>query len=647
MEDLLSSFLADYQVVLDSSVSLPPSLAERYTLVDCLRGSDASSTFLVKNKADGSLSILKVAAKRAGRNLLGEYQILDALDSPAFPKALFYQADDHTEFFLRGYIPGTPISDYIEQYGPLSERETIRIGIGFCDTLSLLHRQNPPVIHRDIKPQNLIYTREHGLALIDFDAARHYQPKRRSDTVCLGTQTTAAPEQFGYKQTDQRSDIYSTGVLLLYFCTGSYDLEGCASLQNRKLARVIETCTQFDPERRYANIRQLQSDLRFAAKAQSLPKRLFLRGTGIGLAAGFGLAVLLGAVGVLPQQWSSKQAVAASVPLAEPSPAATNAVVTFESPEIEHAVRVQLGMDETTPLTQADLDRVTKLYFFGEATLDNWNDVSSRSLYNSSDPKGTIQTLTDISKLRNLAELAVCNQAITDLSPLRGMNLVRLAVGGNFISNLSPLQDLPYLKELYIGYNPIVETSALQNCSGLRVLDLCGTNIIDLSTIDTLALQSLYVSDTLVNDYSMLVDMTTLERLSVNNSNEQELETISQISNLTFLDYRGTAPDIAPLLRLEKLTGLMLFDQQITNLEGIETLSNLNYLLVDCTPGIDLVPLTKLPRLASLDIFQHDIKDYTFLFRMQKLNILYCSSEQKTEIEATGQKANFEIVVLR
>ena len=269
MEDLLSSFLADYQVVLDSSVALPPSIADQYVLVDCLRGSEASSTYLVKNKADDSLSILKIAAKRAGRNLLAEYQILDALDSPVFPKALLYQADDHTEFFLRGYIPGTPISDYIEQYGALSERETIRIGIGFCDTLSMLHRQNPPVIHRDIKPQNLIYTQEHGLALIDFDAARHYQPKRRSDTVYLGTQTTAAPEQFGYKQTDQRSDIYSTGVLLLYFCTGSYDLDGCASLQSRKLARVIETCTQFDPERRYANIRQLQLDLRYAARAQT------------------------------------------------------------------------------------------------------------------------------------------------------------------------------------------------------------------------------------------------------------------------------------------------------------------------------------------------------------------------------------------
>lgn len=646
MEDLLSSFLADYQVVLDSSVSLPPSLAERYSLVDCLRGSEASSTFLVKNKADGSLSILKVAAKRAGRNLLGEYQILDALDSPVFPKALLYQADDHTEYFLRGYIPGTPISDYIEQYGPLSERETIRIGIGFCDTLSMLHRQNPPVIHRDIKPQNLIYTREHGLALIDFDAARHFQPKRRSDTVCLGTQTTAAPEQFGYKQTDQRSDIYSTGVLLLYFCTGSYDLDGLASLQNRKLARVIETCTQFDPERRYANIRQLQSDLRFAGKAQSLPKRLFLRGTGIGLAAGFGLAVLLGAVGVLPQQWSSKQAVAASVPLAEPSPAAANAVVTFESPEIEHAVRVQLGMDATTPLTQADLDRVTKLYFFSTETYSNWSDITYRSLYRTSDPSGTIRTLADIPKFRNLTDLAVCNQGITDISPLAGLQLVHLALGGNQISDLSPLKELPYLNELYTGNNPIVAIDALGECPYLRVLDVSGTSVIDLSPLANLSLQSLYLKNIPGDEYSFLTDMPSLERFTASNVNERRIETISQLSSLTYLELDGTAPDFAPLRRLNKLTGLMLFDQQLTSLKGIESLSHLDYLLVYCAPNIDLTPVTKLPNLLRLDIVSQTISDYSILFQMDHLTTLYCKAEQKEAIEAVGKEVKFEIIVL-
>ncbi len=646
MEDLLSSFLADYQVVLDSSVSLPPSIAKQYTLVDCLHGSEASSTFLVKNKADGSLSILKVAAKRAGRNLLGEYQILDALDSPVFPKALLYQADDHTEYFLRGYIPGTPISDYIEQYGPLSERETIRIGIGFCDTLSMLHRQNPPVIHRDIKPQNLIYTREHGLALIDFDAARHYQPKRRSDTVCLGTQTTAAPEQFGYKQTDQRSDIYSTGVLLLYFCTGSYDLDGLASLQNRKLARVIETCTQFDPERRYANIRQLQSDLRFAAKAQSLPKRLFLRGTGVGLAAGFGLALLLGAVGVLPQQWSSKQAVAASVSLAKPSPVATSSVVTFESPEIEQAVRNQLGISATTPLTQADLDRVTKLYFFGTETYPDWSDITYRSLYRTSDPSGTIRTLADISKFRNLTDLAVCNQSITDLSPLTGMQITRLALGGNQISDLSPLKDLAYLNELYVGYNPLVQINALSECPLLRVLDVSGTSVMDLSPIARLELRSLYLKDSLCDDYSLLTGMPSLESLSVSNVGERQLNTISQVASLTSLDYRGSAPDFKPFLKLTNLTRLSIFDTQFTSLEGIEALSQLNYLLVFCAPDIDLTPLAQLSKLTTLDIVSQQLEDYSAIFLIPNLSELFCKAPQKEAIEATGETVNFKISVL-
>ena len=646
MEDLLSSFLSDYQAVLDSSVALPSPIAERYVLVDCLHSSAHASTFLVKNKSDDSLCVLKIAQQRAGHNLLAEYQILDALDAPMFPKALLFFTDEQSEYFLRSYIPGTPISDYIEQHGPLSERETIRAGIGFCDTLSLLHRQNPPVIHRDIKPQNLIYTKKRELALIDFDAARHYQPEHKNDTVFFGTQATAAPEQFGYKQTDQRSDIYSTGVLLLYFCTGSYDLDGCASLQNRRLAHIIETCTRFDPDRRYANIRQLQFELRFAAHAQTMPTRTFLIGTGLGLLAGFGIALWLGAVGVLPQQWSPKQTVAAGVSLAEPSPAAANAVVTFESPEIEQAVRVQLGMDETTPLTQTDLDRVTKLYFFGTETYTNWSDITYRSLYRTSDPSGTIRTLADIPKFRNLTDLAVCNQGITDISPLAGLQLIHLALGGNQISDLSPLKELPYLNELYTGYNPIVAIDALGECPYLRVLDVSGTSVIDLSPLANLSLQSLYMKNIPGDEYSFLTNMPSLERFTASNVNERRIETISQLSSLTYLELDGTAPDFAPLRKLDKLTGLMLFDQQLTSLKGIESLSHLDYLLVHCAPNIDLTPVTKLPNLLRLDIVSQDMSDYSILFQMDHLTTLYCNAEQNEAIAATGKKVDFEIIVL-
>jgi hypothetical protein len=422
-------------------------------------------------------------------------------------------------------------------------------------------------------------------------------------------------------------------------------LEGCSSLQNRKLARVIETCTQFDPERRYANIRQLQQDLRFAARAQTRPVQLFLRGTGVGLAAGFGLAVLLGAVGVLPPQWSPKQAVA-NVPLAQPSPAATSAYVTFDSPEIEQAVRAQLGVGASMPLTQADLDRVTKLYFFGADTLTNWSDAAYRSLYRTNTPSGTIQTLSDIPKFRNLTDLAVGNQSITDLSPLAGLNLVHLALGGNQISDLSPLKSLPYLNELYVGYNPVVSIDAISECPFLRVLDVSGTSIIDLSPLASLNLQSLYLKNIPGDEYSFLTNMPSLERFTASNVNERRIETISQMSSLTYLEFEGTAPDITPLLKLKQLTGLMLFDQQLTSLEGIESLSHLNYLLLYCAPNIDLTPLTQLPNLASLDIVSQKLKDYSVLFSLKNLSVLYCKAEQKAAIEATGEKVNFEVIVL-
>ena len=221
MTDHVLSFLSAYQGTLTQALSLPDALSKEYELYDCLRETPGKSTFLLKKRTDASFAILKVAKTSAREHLRAEYDILSRLHSARIPQALSYISDQGTDYFLRAYVAGTPISDCVERNGAFPESESARLIVGLCETLSLLHAQTPPIIHRDIKPQNIIYTSQHTLALIDFDAARRFQPGRKNDTVCLGTQTTAAPEQFGYQQTDARSDIYSTGILLLFLCTGS------------------------------------------------------------------------------------------------------------------------------------------------------------------------------------------------------------------------------------------------------------------------------------------------------------------------------------------------------------------------------------------------------------------------------------------
>ncbi len=82
-------------------------------------------------------------------------------------------------------------------------------GVELCRLLDQLHRMEPPVIHRDIKPENILLSPEGKPCLIDFDIARSYKAGQDSDTTFMGTRRTAAPEQYGYAQTDGRTDLYA------------------------------------------------------------------------------------------------------------------------------------------------------------------------------------------------------------------------------------------------------------------------------------------------------------------------------------------------------------------------------------------------------------------------------------------------------
>lgn len=133
-----------------------------------------------------------------------------------------------------------------------------------CAAVEELHEGfNPPIIHRDLKPANIIMGWDR-LTLIDFGIARVYRPGLMVDTSHFGTREYAPPEQFGYGQTDVRSDVYALGMLLYYCLT-----EENAGVEARQAqfvdARipeafrvVIEKATAFDPQARYESVRALR-----------------------------------------------------------------------------------------------------------------------------------------------------------------------------------------------------------------------------------------------------------------------------------------------------------------------------------------------------------------------------------------------------
>ncbi len=643
MTDHVLSFLSAYQNTLAEAFSLPQELARDYELYDCLHETPEKSSYLLRRPADESFALLKIASNQNHELLYSEFEVLSTLHSPLFPKAICCFSDEETTYFLREYVAGVPVSSYVEQHGTFPEKEAVRLCAGLCEALQLLHAQTPPVIHRDIKPQNVIFTKERTLRLIDFDAARRYQSEQKRDTVFLGTQATAAPEQFGYQQTDQRSDIYSTGILLLFLCTGSYEMDSLGKIQSRTLRSIIETATRFDPKRRFGSARLLRKQLQCQLRIKNTSAS-FWSGAAVGLACGISLSAALFLCGVFP---ATRQNAETQTPTPALAAAATqdNTPVTFDSPAFEQVVRQKLGVDESTPLYQKDLDSITSLYLFGTTLLNDWNDVLNKAQYSKPNQAGTIITLSDLKKLHNLSELALCYQSISDLTPLTGLHLARLALNGNLIKDLAPIASMPSLQELLIGQNPIYSIDALASCASLQCIDLGDTYVVDLSPLGA-NMKSVYLKDTPVIDYSPLLKMHSLRDLFVTDLNEEDLAILSQLTGLITLVLSDSLADISPILTLKNLRSLALSDKSLASIAGIEALEKLTYFRVIAGYGLDLTPLTKLPRLIKLDIYTQPLADYSVLFRISSLQTLYCSQEQKDAISALDYTKYFQMIVL-
>jgi ribosomal protein L40E len=99
---------------------------------------------------------------------------------------------------------------------PLLEREVLQWAVQICTVLEYLHSRKPPIIFRDLKPSNIMVSNAGTVKLVDFGIARTYKEDKLQDTIALGSENYAAPEQWGEAQTDARSDIYGLGATLYH-----------------------------------------------------------------------------------------------------------------------------------------------------------------------------------------------------------------------------------------------------------------------------------------------------------------------------------------------------------------------------------------------------------------------------------------------
>lgn len=249
----------------------------------------------IANASDaGSAYELLYLAEKQGRKLACAPRVLDCYDIPGY------------KVVILEYLEGETLDAWIAQHGA-GEQTTRLLFPKLCDAVVQLHAAfEPALIHRDIKPSNIIILGD-GLAtggtadrtvdgavdrlaaagrsddgvadlsvrLLDFGIARVFNEESDCDTHALGTRSYAPPEQFGFGQTDVRSDVYALGAVLYFMLTGATPQASFSSQEKRDvflraanpaLAAVIRKASAFDPLQRYQSVEELK-----VAFMQALP----------------------------------------------------------------------------------------------------------------------------------------------------------------------------------------------------------------------------------------------------------------------------------------------------------------------------------------------------------------------------------------
>lgn len=217
------------------------------------------------------------------------YRKLLDVDCPYLPKIYEVREEDGWTYVLEEYIQGDTLAFLLEGR-PLSPTHARQIILHLCRALTELHGIG--AVHRDIKPENIIL-RGGDAVLIDFDASRLRKTERATDTQIMGTTGYAAPEQYGFSQTDQRTDIYSLGILLNEMLTGQHPSRCLAEGEFRP---IIEKCTRINAAQRYSSTAELARALK-AVSGSKIHRKLL-----IPLLAIF----LLPALWLIPRFWAER-----------------------------------------------------------------------------------------------------------------------------------------------------------------------------------------------------------------------------------------------------------------------------------------------------------------------------------------------------
>jgi D-alanyl-D-alanine carboxypeptidase len=208
-----------------------------------------------------------------------EALLLAQLNHPNLPHIYEQFSEGDRWYLVMDFIDGETLEERLAKSpgGQLPVQEVLQLGIHLATVLSYLHTRQPPIIFRDLKPTNIMLSRDGRLYLIDFGIARLFKPGQSKDTIPFGSSGYAAPEQYGRAQTTPQADMYSLGATLHHILSGSDPSQSPFVFAPLHLAgydgleALIRQMVETDRAKRPATMEEIRRELEQLAAPQSAP----------------------------------------------------------------------------------------------------------------------------------------------------------------------------------------------------------------------------------------------------------------------------------------------------------------------------------------------------------------------------------------
>ncbi len=195
------------------------SVVNGYTLTYLASG---GMSVVYKGEKQGRTVVLKEVVSSNTRevpSLISEKTLLERLTHPGLVAFEAFFTENGYYYLAVEYVPGEPLSQFLNKRDGAPVADVADWAVQLCEIFMYLHSQQPPIIYRDLKSENILL-HDGKVKLIDFGIARVHKGDRQKDTELMGSPVTASPEHYGGAETDARSDIYTLGATVYELLTG-------------------------------------------------------------------------------------------------------------------------------------------------------------------------------------------------------------------------------------------------------------------------------------------------------------------------------------------------------------------------------------------------------------------------------------------